>query len=231
VPGCGLTVTALHARGACLSEQHCGLITDASNALVHCVAKYVAKGRFARWKLLINAGVKYGTKRQDVTCPNCMLPPRDSPLPGARRVYADTPDMMLVIGLEPGAPFPTATTPGIRLVAWEHSCAHDLFGLADRRREKRMTYHPLLSQLRVAGWKVVADDKAKPGDWYTAESLIEMSELRVPDPPIFTLISGHMCPFAARISVVLTHWVFVKRTCRRSCVSCTKNQLSTSTSA
>jgi hypothetical protein len=195
LPGCGLPLTALHARGGCQSEQQSGLITDAANALVHCVGKYVAKGHYGRWKLLINAGVKFGSKQHDDTCPNWLLPPQGSPLPGARRDYSDKPDMMLIIGLEPGAPVPTVSTPGIRLVAWEHSCAHDLYGLDDRRREKRMKYHPLLSQLRVSGWKVVADDQANPDDWYTPEWLIEMGEIRVPDPPIFTFISGHMGSF------------------------------------
>ncbi len=113
LPGCGLPVTALHARGGCQSEQQSGLITDAANALVHCVGKYVAKGHYGRWKLLINAGVKFGTKQHDDTCPNWMLPPQGSPLPGARRDYSDKPDMMLIIGLEPGAPVPTVSTPGI----------------------------------------------------------------------------------------------------------------------
>ncbi len=94
------------------------MITDAANAIVHCVGKYVAKGRYARWTLLINAGAKYApSKKEDNTCPTWMLPPRGSSLPGARQVFADKPDMMLVIGLEPGAPFPTASTPGIRLVS------------------------------------------------------------------------------------------------------------------
>jgi hypothetical protein len=61
-----------------------------------------------------------------------------------------------------------------------------------------MTYHPLLSQLRVSGWKVVADDKAKPEDWYTPEWLVEWGEIRVPEPPFFTFISGHYGFFLPR---------------------------------
>ncbi len=58
-----------------------------------------------------------------------------------------------------------------------------------------MKYHMLLSQLRVAGWRVIGDEQARSEDWYTPEWLIEMGEVREPEPPIFTFISGHMGSF------------------------------------
>jgi hypothetical protein len=151
-----------------------GLITDCSNQSVHIVAD-AARPEDGSSTLLINAGVKYGNKREDFTIPGWALPGR----PG-HRGFPDKPDIVLIRNWAEGQPPPTNkkrdpnyTGPVVTFTVVEHTMSHDLY-LTDACNEKRSIYVELVLELLTAGWEVeLCTQVTDPTTWYRKHRVFE----------------------------------------------------------
>jgi hypothetical protein len=60
LPGCRRKVAnILHSRTACTNMEQSKKITDCANQQVWTIANTIGKGNLGRWRLLVNAGIKY----------------------------------------------------------------------------------------------------------------------------------------------------------------------------
>ena len=168
-PGCGKTVLNLvHGRGTCGNTVMRNLITDCSNESVHIIADAVSAGNLEQCALLVNAGNKYGTKREDFTIPAWALPGA----PG-HRGFPDKPDIVVIKNWQRGAPPPTNAkrTPGytgpvITFLITEHKLANDFY-LREGCNEKRSIYVELVLALLEAGWAVQLNERVRDHTtWY-----------------------------------------------------------------
>ena len=168
-PGCGKVVLNLvHGRGACGNATIRNLITDCSNESVHIVADAVSAGNLEQCALLVNAGNKYGTKREDFTIPDWALPGA----PG-RRGFPDKPDIVVIKNWRRGTPPPTNArqTPGytgpvVTFLIAEHKLSNDFY-LKEGCNEKRSIYVELVLALLQAGWAVELNGKVRDHTtWY-----------------------------------------------------------------
>jgi hypothetical protein len=164
LPGCGKTVNnAFHGRGPCKNPAQSNAITSAANKIVHTIGGYVANGAFARWTLLLNAGVAFAASgAEDQTIPTWLLPGTFG-----SRTFPDKVDMVLIVGWDKDAPPPTPGTPGVKIVLVEVSGSHD-HHLPERVNLKRSKYAQLARALVDAGWDLVFDQAASYNcaDWY-----------------------------------------------------------------
>ena len=139
------------------------VITDCSNQSVHLIADAVGAGSLSNCTLLVNAGTKYGSMREDATIPAWALPGT----PG-RRGFPDKPDIVIIKNWSADQPAPTNAkrTPGyagpavITFLIVEHKMTNDLY-LQDSRDEKRSIYVELVHELLKEGWDVELDSKVR----------------------------------------------------------------------
>jgi hypothetical protein len=118
-------------HGGCCNPDQKKLITTAANEAVHKIASYIRNGKYGRWTVLVNAGTRFAeSKKQDDTCPAWMgvqrivsQPDDEVEEPGEIGKFKDKPDIVIVVGWEPGQPPPTPGTPGIKFIVFEHCCA------------------------------------------------------------------------------------------------------------
>ena len=140
-------------------------ITDCANQQVWTIANAIGKGNLGRWRLLVNAGIKYapaGYENEEQTVPGWMLP--GSP---GNRGFPDKPDICLIVGLDIDAAPPS--TPEERskytLVFLEVATGHDHY-LQETCNMKRSKYVELVCALRTQGWQVKLDINQPFHDWF-----------------------------------------------------------------
>jgi hypothetical protein len=134
----------------------------------HIIADAVSAGNLEQCALLVNAGNKYGTKREDFTIPAWALPGA----PG-HRGFPDKPDIVAIKNWQRGAPPPTNAkrTPGytgpvITFLITEHKLANDFY-LREGCNEKRSIYVELVLALLEAGWAVQLNERVRDHTtWY-----------------------------------------------------------------